>query len=271
MAGVALRLPGWTPRAAGEIEDRAVAVDGEGRDQRRAVVEQLPALVAPVGHPLEHRLDLPRRLPPQGVHVLEDVLEAHRLREAGQGLPAAEDGGQHGPQIGEVVGQGPGRIRAVLQEPLDPFPPRLALFQDQRRRDDDPLLGQRLRIRRHRTRPDAADLGVVGPAGHVAEQAVVEMDRRHQGHVRQMGAAEGRVVGDHHVARLEGPVGDQLADAETHRAEVDRDVGRVDHQPACGIEQGAREVLALLDIGRDRGPLQHLAHLAGDRSKSGGS
>ncbi len=246
---------------AGEIEDRPLPFDREGRNQRRTIIEQLPSLVAAVVHPLEHRLDLPRRLLAQGIHVLHHMLETHLFRKVRQGLTAPEYRSQHRPKIGEVVGQGPRRIRTVLQETLDTFPSRLTRFQNQGRRNDHALLGQRLRVRRHRARPDATDLRMMGSAGDVAQQAILEVDRRHQGHIGQMGAAKGRVVGDHHIARLENAVRDQLADTEAHRPEMDRNVGRVDDQPSGRIEQSTREILALLDVGRDRCPLQHLTHL----------
>ena len=49
MAGVALRLPGWTSALPAKSRTALLPSTRKGRNQRRAVVEQLPALVAPVG------------------------------------------------------------------------------------------------------------------------------------------------------------------------------------------------------------------------------
>ena len=70
------------------------------------------------------------------------------------------------------------------QKPLDPLPSWFPLFENQRRRDHDPFLGQRLRVRRHRSGADPPDLGMVGATCDVTQQAIPEMDRGHQGHVR---------------------------------------------------------------------------------------
>jgi hypothetical protein len=46
-------------------------------------------------------------------------------------------------------------------------------------------------------------------------------------------------------------------DGRRHRAEVDRDVLGLHHELAAGVEQRARRVAALLDVGRVRWPDQH--------------
>ncbi len=251
-------------RAAREVEHRLPVSDGQSGDERRAVVEELAALADAGPQAPKRRPHLRRRQAAQGVHVPEDVIRSDRGGEGGKRCAPAQDGGQHRPQIGEVVGQRPGRERTRREQLLDLFPPRLAAREQQGRRNHHPLFGQRARVRRYRAGAHAADLGMVGPAGNITEQLPGVVDRRHQGHVRQVRAAEGGVVGHHHVPRTGRPEGDQLPDAEPHGAEVDRNVGRIDHQPPGGIQQGAREVLALLDVGGDGGALQHLAHLARD-------
>ena len=104
-------------------------------------------------------------------------------------------------------------------------------------------------------------------ARHVAEQGatlfVLEDGSDHR-HVRQMGAAEPGMVGHHHVARLHGDRLAQAPHAEAEGPEVDRDVGRVDHELPRRIEQGAGEVEPLLDVGGDRRALEPLPHLAHD-------
>ena len=76
------------------------------------------------------------------------------------------------------------------------------------------------------------------------------------------------MIGHHDIARPQGAVVDEFAHAQTHGAEVDGDVRRVDDQPALGVEQSAGEILALLDVGRDGRSLEHLAHLSGDAGES---
>jgi hypothetical protein len=111
----------------------------------------------------------------------------------------------------------------------------------------------------------------MGAAGDVAEErpAVFE-DRGDHGHVRQMGAAEGGVVGHHDIPLLHGDRLPEAAHAEAQGAQVDGDVRGVDHQLARRVEQGAGEIEALLDVGGDGGALEHFAHLPGDRREAMG-
>ena len=123
--------------------------------------------------------------------------------------------------------------------------------------------------RRHRARRDAADFGVVPARGDVEENAFAGRveDRRDHGHVGQMGAAVVRRVQHEHIARHDRALalpGHGL-DALAHGAEVHRDVRRVRHQVAFGVEDGTGKVEPLLDIDRVGGVLQHHAGLLGDR------
>ena len=80
------------------------------------------------------------------------------------------------------------------------------------------------------------------------------------GDVGQVGAAGERVV--EHPRRPGGVVlADHRRDRGGHRAEVDRDVLGLHDHLALGVEQRARGVAALLDVGRVRGLDQHRAHL----------
>ena len=72
------------------------------------------------------------------------------------------------------------------------------------------------------------------------------------------------MIGHHHVPGLHRNRLAQPADAEPQGAEMDGDVRRVDHQLARRIQQGAREVEPLLDVGGDRRALKPLSHLPRD-------
>jgi hypothetical protein len=135
--------------------------------------------------------------------------------------------------------------------------------------DQHPFLVDVLAGRRHRARRDAADFGVVPARGDVEENAFAGLveDRRDHGHVGQVGAAVVRRVQHEHVARHDRALalpGHGL-DALAHGAEVHRDVRRVRHQVAFGVEDGAGKVEPLLDVDRVGGVLQHHASLLGDR------
>ena len=74
------------------------------------------------------------------------------------------------------------------------------------RRDDESFLDQLARDG-HRAGSHAADIGLVRATGDVSDRFValcgaVSEDRRDHGHVRQMRAAEERVVEDREIARL---------------------------------------------------------------------
>ena len=90
--------------------------------------------------------------------------------------------------------------------------------------------------------------------------------RGDHGHVGQVSAAVIGVVEGDHVARLQRslPQPKHGPHAFAHRTEMDRDVRGVGHQPALGVEDGARKIQPLLDVDAERGVLQHRAHLLGD-------
>ena len=84
-----------------------------------------------------------------------------------------------------------------------------------------------------------------------------------------MGAAEVGIVEDYDVARL--PVvedGERGGDAVRHRAQVRGDVGGLGHQAARAVKKRAREVEALLDVGRVACALQCDSHLLGDAAET---
>jgi hypothetical protein len=114
---------------------------------------------------------------------------------------------------------------------------------------------------------DAADIGVMCAVGdeECGLLTAICIDWGDDGDVGQMGAARIRVVQQHHVARREGMGIQGSAHARRHRAEVDRQMLRLDDGVAASIEDGARVIAPLLDVGAVAGPHQDFAHLFGHR------
>ena len=75
----------------------------------------------------------------------------------------------------------------------------------QRRPNHHPLLGKRSRVRRHRARAGAADLGVVGATGGEKQKfpRAGIVNGSDDGHVGQVRATPIGIVRDHHIARRE--------------------------------------------------------------------
>ena len=135
--------------------------------------------------------------------------------------------------------------------------------------DIDAFLLDGGRVRRHRARRDAADIGMVAARGHPEQDAllrVVEHRRAHRD-VGQVGAAVIGRVDDVDVARrdLALVLADDGLDRAIHGAEMHRHVRRIGDQRAVGGEHRAGEVEPLLDVDRIGGVLQRHAHLLGDR------
>ena len=81
-------------------------------------------------------------------------------------------------------------------------------------------------------------------------------------------AVEG-IVDDDRVAGVPGGETVQdCGDACGHCAQVSRDVGRLRHHSPTTVEDGAREVQPLLDIGRIAGAPQGYAHLLRDTGEA---
>ena len=91
-------------------------------------------------------------------------------------------------------------------------------------------------------------------------------NRGDHGHVGQVGAAVIGIVEGDHIARLQRlpPQPQHGLHAFAHRAEMDRDMRRVGHQRALGVEHRARKIQPFLDVDAERCVLQHRAHLLGD-------
>ena len=106
-------------------------------------------------------------------------------------------------------------------------------------------------------------MGAVGDVGEGTTTAGQE-NRGHHGHVGQMRSARERVVQDRDVTGTERHGGDRRAHGQRRRPQVDGNVRRLRDQPAAGVEQRAREVTSLLDVGRQRRAAEDDAHLLRD-------
>ncbi len=257
---------------AGEVDPRAARADLDAHRQRRAVVQPLDGFQGASRQAGERGAEALLGAAFERLHVEGDDPAPGRAGQGAQGLGTAVVGGGGGAQVGEVLLDGTARKGPFQKQPPELRPARLAPARQVGGRDDHSFFGEAACTGRHRAGPHAADLGVVSAAGDVAEQrgwrggaglGVAEDGRDHR-HVRQMGTAETGMIGHHHVARLERQRRGGQPHADAERAEMHRDVRRVDHQLAGDVEQRAREVETLLDVRRDGGALQALAHLARD-------
>ena len=197
-------------------------------------------------------------------HVTSHLLLARVRGELAKGRHAPPVGGHRRAQVGQVLRHRAGGGGAAAKQGFHPLPLRLPCPYQVPGRDDHALFRQVAGLGRHRTRPDAAQLGVVGPVGDVAQQPAVHEDGRDDRDVGQVGSTVARVVRHRDVAGAELQLRRDPSHAFAERAEVDRNVGRVDQQPPFRVEHPAREVETLLDVHRHRRPLQHHAHLGRD-------
>ena len=192
--------------------------------------------------------------------------EAEPQRQRAQPLGADPLRGDLGVKVASALVRGPHVAQHERQRLLDEH----ARAIEPHRRDHEAFLDQ-LRGDGHRSGRDPPDVRLVGPARHEADRPGAPParalrlgeDGRDHRHVGQVRAAEIGVVQDRDVAR--GPGGERLHRAHRlrHRAEVHRDMGGLRQQSALGVEDRAGVVLALLDVGRERGVAQRRAHLFG--------
>ena len=141
----------------------------------------------------------------------------------------------------------------------------LAALDDLDGRDDHALLEHLLEGADRRGRA-AADIDVVRQVRDVADEQAVDVDGRDQADVVQVHAARVRVVGDDRVARpevLRAVALDRVRHLLHHRAQVHRLRERLRDRPQLGVEEGAREVGARLDVRRVGAALQRQHHLVG--------
>jgi hypothetical protein len=73
---------------------------------------------------------------------------------------------------------------------------------------------------------------------------------------------------DEGISRKRRRRGEERLRAQSHRAEMDRNMRGVDDEAALRVEDGAGEVEAFLDVRRDRRATQDFAHLERDRAEA---
>jgi hypothetical protein len=128
-------------------------------------------------------------------------------------------------------------------------------------RDDHAFFSQVFGGGGHGTGGDTADFGVVGAVGGVGEELAGETEHgADHGDIRQVRAAEGRVVGNKQITWRRRDQGGGAADAFPEGSKVDGDVRSVDKEMAGGIKQGAGVIEAFLDVGADAGAAEEFAH-----------
>ena len=134
--------------------------------------------------------------------------------------------------------------------------------------DEDAFLMDVSAAGRHGAGGDAADVGMVATGGDEEAYSLpggIE-DGGDDGDVGKVGAAVVGVVEGEDVAGAEGVLAAAQYGAHgvAHGAEVDGDVGCVGDEMALGVEEGAGEVEALLDVNGVGGVDEGGAHLLGD-------
>ena len=268
--GGGVEVSGMLGGRSGEVDGGAVSRERDHHAQGRAVVEPLDRLVASRRDPAQRLADALGGELLQSLHLARDRRGAMITRQGAQRLGPGVVGGHRGAQVGEVVLDCPGRVGRLSEQATDGVPERLLVADQVHRGDHHALLHEAGRRGRHRAGAAAADLGVVRAAGDVPEEngrALFGEDGCDDRDVGQMRSAAGRMVGDRHIARPQRQHVAQAADAQTHRAQVHGDVRGVDDQLSGSVQDGAGEVEALLDIRRDGGAAQPLAHVGRDRAE----
>ena len=256
---------------AAEVEHGPIPLNPNAQLDWRAVVQVVPKAVFARGNPLQAAADAGFGRLLDVLHVPQHHLQPVLVDQPPQVLRPAAIGGHLGGQVGQVVFYAAAGIRAggeQLPQLAEAFPARVEQLEIA---NHHPFFAQAVRLRRHRTGADAADFGMVGPGGgekHQPSRALVVHGCDHR-QVRQVGAAAVRVVGQEHIAGADGRVVAQNGlHRLAHRAQVDRDVRRVDHQLPPGGKQRAAIVQALLHVHAACRLPQRDAHLLGDGRKA---
>ena len=260
---------------AREVHLRLLAPDPDLHHQGGSVVQALLPPVDAVGERAKHRAHPGLGPGAEGGHVTLQGLHLPGCR-APPGL-AGQSPQEGGPpvvgrhlrcQVHQVLLHGPRRMGAGGPGPEErphPAPVRHAPSHQKPGRDDHALLGQGAGVGWHGAGARSPDLGVVGPAGQVAQPSrwVLPLgeDRGDHGHIREVGAAVSRMVGHRHVPWSQVQHGRDPAHAEAHGPQVDRDVRRVRHEFSVRIQEGAGEVQPFPDVHRKRGASELFAHL----------
>ncbi|GKT94385.1 LOW QUALITY PROTEIN: uncharacterised protein [Colletotrichum tofieldiae] len=262
-------------------------VDGDPDAHRRPVVEVVrrlqPARVR-LGDLLEEAAHCHLGVGLDGVHVPVHHPQPGLGAEFAQQHDAALVRRRLRLQVRDVVGEAAGgaapREGAGLFEDGED-----GVLEERAGRDDlegghvEALLPELAGLGHHGGDALAADVGVVAAGGDVEGDLLapgggvvrgrgvgVDEDGGDNCQVREVGAAPLRVVREEDVAGLELAFPETVLrlDRELHGPQVDRDVRGVGDELSGGGEDGAGEVEAFLDGGRDGGALEGGAHLLGD-------
>jgi hypothetical protein len=166
---------------------------------------------------------------------------------------------------GDVAFPFPGGPDVGKQKPED-LVRATAAGKELYRRDTETFL-KNLSAQGHGSGGHTADVGVVGPVGHVEQQAAGRTGFRkngaHERHVRQVCAALVRIVEDHCVARFHFHGAHGRPNRHGHRTQVNGHMIPLRHELAGSVEHGARVVPPFFDVGREGGTPQRDAHLFG--------
>ena len=263
-----VEVVGRLRRRAGEVDPRRArfAVDGNGDGYLAPVVERVgeSAVGKRVEDPAHHLLGVVLNV----AHVGLDDVEAELADDSAEFLDALLVGGDLRPEVGEVPLHVPRRPGSGGEELARLRLPERAAVDEEEVVDQHAFLVDARRVRRDRARRDSPDLGVMGARTDEEQRRLAPAveHRRHDRDVREVRAAVvGRVQGVYVAGLHRAPAfPDDRGDALAHGAEVDRNVGRVRHEAARGVEYRAREVQAFLDVDGVRGVLEDDAHLFGD-------
>ena len=228
------------------------------------VVHHVLKPVVALGNGVDH---VPRhafRVVQQLVAVVPDLGQAVLVDDLLQPALAGAVGGDLGGQVALALA----RCAHVGQDQAQQVLLHAPVLHDLDRRNANAFL-KHLGRQRHRARRHAPHVGVVGAVGREKGRApvIANENGRHQRNVRQMGAAAVGIVHQHTVAGRHVHVFDGVQHGHRHGAQVHRNVLRLGDHAALTVEQRARKILSLLDVGRKRRAAQRHPHLLGNAAE----
>ncbi|MNS92515.1 hypothetical protein D3C72_1266570 [compost metagenome] len=198
------------------------------------------------------------------VHGAQDRIQAHLADQPLHRRRAPSVGGHLHAQIQHALF----RVAGVRADQAQHVLVRFAMARNAAGRDADALLEDGLQAARDRAGHRAADVRMVRDIRREKAQRAVPEHRRDDIDVGQVAAiSKIGIVADEDVAVADA-VRRESAQNGAHRAvqraQVQRDLRALGHQPARGVEQGHGAILAFLDIGRERRAHQRVVHVLGD-------
>ncbi len=111
---------------------------------------------------------------------------------------------------------------------------------------------------------------MVRTVGDETQALAIDEQRRDQGDIGQVRAAEKGIVQHHHVSGAPVEAPDDVAHGERHAAEVHGNMCGLRAQRTRGIEYRTREVEPVLDVGREGRAAQQRAHFVAHRGHAAG-